>query len=808
MKLKLSYLAAFLALVLPLFGQSNQNNFNGNSGPQTGVFTNLNGSVFAGPTTTIQQAMTAAGINGLSFAYPNYTGTDNPSGTRVVLLNTPSISSQPAGAHLIDYRYGDLADSMFNPTFDGLGFNWTAREWITNWNNPIGNSGSSGALNAVSNVFQSNYQGGAQNWNQLGYTNKTNLVGQLFQQNSWSNGQVNSLESIALCYGNGDCIPANFSSIDWGGAQAGSDEGLHAEELSLSQGYCEYTGTAAAASVGATSIVFTPNGACNGTQGEGRPIYDITKATTAGTITSITGSTGLNAVVGSGTGWATSTSTTTSAAIAVPAGTTTTAAITTTGSQSVAVTTSTGYFVNAPLGITDTTSNNFEVVTITAIPDGTHITANFTKTHLTGATIAETQPGSVNILVASSAGFSTNNVLCVADPTSFEYVTATNVPDGTHITANFLQPHASGATIATGGMCGWGLVIDADTWTTAGSIGFVSVIQPLRQIMPYVASSSATAATIWLSIAGTADSYAGNGTFPGQAYHNYPMTFAAPGTNNNTNTIPVQPLAVAFSASDSAAEALYPYFKASLSNTQFNKFFPSQGVVASGSGISYNGIFNGNDNFWTMTLNTPMTKYTGHGGKLVVPLSGFYLKTGLVRFGLLADAFPDSAGISLGCPVNTSGTIDCTLSNDFNYKIFQANSNTGFDYLAHNPNTNKFELVVNQTLGFIWDNSGNFTAANGGLIANTSVTGATYKTASNCAVNSVSPAACGSAASGAVVIPTTTTTYTINTSAVAATSRILLTWLTFASNLPSAPTCVAPSTTTMPTISADRKSVV
>jgi hypothetical protein len=77
----------------------------------------------------------------------------------------------------------------------------------------------------------------------------------------------------------------------------------------------------------------------------------------------------------------------------------------------------------------------------------------------------------------------------------------------------------------------------------------------------------------------------------------------------------------------------------------------------------------------------------------------------------------------------------------------------------------------------------------------------TYSTATNCAVNSVSPAACGSAASGAVVIPTTTTTYTVNTTAVTAHSRIFLTWLSFASDLPRAPKCVPPAATTQPTIS-------
>ena len=77
----------------------------------------------------------------------------------------------------------------------------------------------------------------------------------------------------------------------------------------------------------------------------------------------------------------------------------------------------------------------------------------------------------------------------------------------------------------------------------------------------------------------------------------------------------------------------------------------------------------------------------------------------------------------------------------------------------------------------------------------------TYSTTTNCAVNSVSPAACGSAASGAVVIPTTTTRYTVNTTAVTAHIRIFLTWLSFASDLPRAPTCVPPAATTQPTIS-------
>lgn len=80
-----------------------------------------------------------------------------------------------------------------------------------------------------------------------------------------------------------------------------------------------------------------------------------------------------------------------------------------------------------------------------------------------------------------------------------------------------------------------------------------------------------------------------------------------------------------------------------------------------------------------------------------------------------------------------------------------------------------------------------------GQVNGAAVTAGAYQTAENCAVNSVSPAACGNAASGAFVVPTTTTTYTVNTSKVTSHSRITLTPITFAADLPSAPTCVAPA---------------
>lgn len=92
------------------------------------------------------------------------------------------------------------------------------------------------------------------------------------------------------------------------------------------------------------------------------------------------------------------------------------------------------------------------------------------------------------------------------------------------------------------------------------------------------------------------------------------------------------------------------------------------------------------------------------------------------------------------------------------------------------------------------------TGANGN-VAGTLQSGK-YQTGTNCAVNSVSPAACGSSAAGAFVIPTTTTTYTVNTSAVTANSVIVITPRTYTGNLPSTPTCVVPTITAEPVVSA------
>lgn len=141
--------------------------------------------------------------------------------------------------------------------------------------------------------------------------------------------------------------------------------------------------------------------------------------------------------------------------------------------------------------------------------------------------------------------------------------------------------------------------------------------------------------------------------------------------------------------------------------------------------------------------------------------------------------------ISIFCDQTTSNicSADAGGGNEWHIGYTSGNSSLGTKVVQSSYQVNDFSTVTSSN----WQS-----AQTAGL----------YNTFTNCAVNSVSPAACGAAASGAFVIPTTTTTYTVNTTAVTANSVIILTPRTYTGNLPSSPTCVVPTITAEPVVSA------
>lgn len=743
----------------------------------------INGVLFPNTTETIQQAMTAASTNGLSVVPPNYAGADSPAGTRIINLSLPTITPQSNGARLLDQRYGEMAESVYNPGFDSLSSLWNAYQRTCTWNQNIGNaasSPSSGALLSICNTYQSNWLSGTQNFNQNGYNNKTQLDTGYVQSNAWTPGQVNAFTVASFHYSNGDSLPLFVNAVDYGGSSGGSDEGLEGVDFVLTPGPEEPGGTiSSGASTGSTSIgiSFSQGG---GHQGVGSSLIDVTKATSVGTVTSISGS-GVSAVVTfSGTSFTTSTITTTSAGISNPALTTTTSAITVTGSQSIPVVSSANFTPGLLVTLGDGTVGNFETVTVTAVADSTHFTAAPNKTHLTAASVGLTQPGLVNIQVASSTGILVNDIVGIFDAATAEFVKVTAVPDGTHITAVFTQPHASGATISDGGIMGQGFELTADRYTASSGWGFVTPVPPLRQVWYVIGCTTGTSCRIWISVAGLADSYSGMATFPSAAYTLYPMALITSVVNGGatvSSTLTLAPNNAAWVNGDTVSVTPFPTRKTSLGNWQINLAHPSQGIAAMQPGLIINGPMGGNDLGWGITNKFAATNYAGMGGNLTTPQAGFET-TGVFGYNAFFNNPGRSGMIWGGCPYNSSGVQSCASGNDA--VIVLANNSSGTDDIEYSPssefwrihfqnnansvtfgqiNNGIFAPDVTSSLFQLWNGGG----SNGIMISGTAPTissgfGSTPSiTANGTASFSINVGTGGSASSGIVAFNSTAT---------------------------------------------------
>jgi hypothetical protein len=142
--------------------------------------------------------------------------------------------------------------------------------------------------------------------------------------------------------------------------------------------------------------------------------------------------------------------------------------------------------------------------------------------------------------------------------------------------------------------------------------------------------------------------------------------------------------------------------------------------------------------------------------------------------------------------INADATSEYTTDAEMDYGAGLVTGNAVFNWYTNTVPTLSMNLTATAlTMG---------TGVN--IVTPGNESAATHSTATNCAINSASPGACASAAAGAFVIPTLTATYTVNTTAVTTHSRIFLTPITFAADLPSTPTCVIPLVTTPWSVSA------
>ncbi len=234
---------------------------------------------------------------------------------------------------------------------------------------------------------------------------------------------------VQNCWGVGDCLLGSQVIYSASGNRDNSDEGTHPFDILITEQADVYRGTCATGcTTGSTQLKITATGA-DGTQGDGRYLIDKASSKTISA----------GALVGGNIG--------------------------------------------GPLATAQFTGTAFPVSTFYSLAAAA----------LPGS--SNMAPGTVNAQIVTSgvpAGYSTNTatapaasgVACVDDAgapgaSNFEMVTYT-VTDGTHLRLNLLKPHAANATIAIGGLCGYGLEQTVDTYNG------------LRQVFPVVGSPTNT----------------------------------------------------------------------------------------------------------------------------------------------------------------------------------------------------------------------------------------------------------------------------------------------------------------------------
>ena len=399
----------------------------------------LNGTEYA------SQYTTALGNNGIANALASpdcVNGCEvkvDPSYQSGEIYVTQQWNSSPnSGTHVEDTRGGARSDNYMNPvdpfnsglntgqTINVVSTQSTASVFLHGGSEDIGSAGltiNHKGLTGGSNLFPATLEPVPYfktGYSALSVTGTYNSAGQ----------HVLAPNTIN-CYGVGDCLIGSQFLIASGGFRDEADEGTHPFDLQVQEDTLVFQGICSAGcSTGSTVVTITPTSG-PGTQGEGRFLIDKNPAKVLSS----------GALIGGTNG--------------------------------------------APFATVSFSGTSFPVSTF------------FSTTALIPSQADNVAPGTVSVAIATSgvpSGFVTNTaaltgssgVACVTDrltggfdPQNYEMATYT-VLDGTHLQMTLNKVHAPQATIAVGGLCGYGLEQTVDT------------ARGIRQVFPVIGSYSAT----------------------------------------------------------------------------------------------------------------------------------------------------------------------------------------------------------------------------------------------------------------------------------------------------------------------------
>jgi hypothetical protein len=396
----------------------------------------LNGELYA------SQYVSGLGSNGVANALasadcaggckvvvePKYTGTDSSS--------PGNLPTNPTGTVIVDQRGGAQTLAGINPlapnTATATTQSITQIETQTAPQLEALRPGSSSASSKTLSLNMQSLTGGSNQYVTGAPYGKSTYSALVMSGTYDTQGQHVQMGNNVYCHGVGDCIAGTQYMYSEGGYRDNADEGTHPFDLFISEDTAVFAGTCATGcSTGATSVKVNVT-AATGTQGDGRFLIDTNpgKTITTGLLTG-------GGITSNGTGY----------------------------------------------GTANFSGTSFAVSTFLSTAQAANSQA------------ANIAPGTLTLAIATSgvpAGFATNTaslastgVACVADiagasPTPNYEMASYTVEDTTHIQLTLNKVHSSGATIAVGGMCGYGLEQTADT--TGG----------IRQLFPVIGSYDAT----------------------------------------------------------------------------------------------------------------------------------------------------------------------------------------------------------------------------------------------------------------------------------------------------------------------------
>ncbi|WP_074653814.1 hypothetical protein [Terriglobus roseus] len=380
----------------------------------------LNGQLYA------KEYLSQAGNDGITNAL---TSGDCAAGCNVVADRTypgnEAFSFHAGKTLLTDQRGGNNAVTVFNPWKGG-----PSQSLVSYVSTPANLLPTAHAT--ASSVTQVALAGGNNLFPQdLGATFpyfKTTYTAEDIRGLNYTPGQHVLTGLMQHCYGVGDCLLGGQFIYSSGGNRDNADEGAHPYDISVSEDTAVFQGTCTTGcSTGSTQVTVTATSGA-ATQGEGRYLIDTAPSKTIAT----------GAITGG----------------------------------SIAGVHASAQFAGTSFPV----STLFRTASL-AVPQKTIMA-----------------PGTVTLAIATSDvpnGFSTNTasapatsgIACIANSQGagdyFETAPYTIV-DGSHIQFTLYKPHTLGATVAIGGLCGYGVEQTVDT------------VNGIREVFPVIASTSPT----------------------------------------------------------------------------------------------------------------------------------------------------------------------------------------------------------------------------------------------------------------------------------------------------------------------------